>query len=186
MTSVDESGKPKTQKQFTHQHLQKLVTLIKEDEPKIGSGNGEDQEKQDDGTIESYQETIDNWAEGMITESISCVCYVVLFAILIIIGVLFFLDQFGFSQQWLTIGIGQSTHSLIHFLLYAIPPIAAAVGGAFKLTERKYNDIMADMEEKKQVFKQSKRYRSLMGRETVADAITIVSTFVAAITALVS
>lgn len=195
----DQQGQqdPKDQKNlFLSRRLVELATLIKDDKLITDSGNGENQGEQDDKTLESCQETIDTWAESMIPESMTLCKHLILFGIMILIVVLFFLDQFGFpvrdwswrinTSKWLMDSTGRSTHSIIHFVLYAIPPIAAAFGGSFKLTERQYNDIMADMGDEKKAFKQSKKYRSLRENETIADAVTIVSVFIAAITALAS
>ena len=188
---------PKDQKNsFSRWRLEELVTLIEKGKLITDSGNGENQGEQDDKTVESCQETIDTWAESMIPESMTLCKHLIFIGIMILIVVLFFLDQFGFpvrdwswrinASKWLMDRTGRSTHSIIHFVLYAIPPIAAAFGGSFKLTERQYNDIMADMGDEKKAFKQSKKYRSLRENETIADAVTIVSVFIAAITALAS
>ena len=180
-------------KQFLLWRLDKLVTLIEKGEPGTGSGNEKNQVRKD---IKSRQETIDTWAKSMIPKSMTLWKYLILIGIMLLIVVLFFLDQFGFPHQdwscqmgflkWSIKISGRPTQSVIHFLLYAIPPIAAAFGGSYKLTERQYNDIMADMGDAKKAFKQSKKYRSLKGKETIADAVTIVSVFIAAITALAS
>lgn len=126
---------------------------------------------------------IDYWVESKTTESLTSWQKIVLFVSMIVIIFVFAVQQrlpliLGFFPD----NSRCAVYLFCHFTVLVLPAISAAVTSITNITVKRYDKAIELLCEKEQnIFKRSAAYQRKIAWKTITDALTIITTFIAAI-----
>ena len=137
---------------------------------------------------DKLQKVIDRWQQAQPKYKLRCEHYIVLGLVVIVICGLFALYQLFPVCTVLSLGTYQvKWHTLFQILITILPALSAAFANISSMNISDYDQTLEGLsEEKKGVLKRSTEYRNALAWKEVCQGITIITAFIAAITAIPS
>lgn len=157
--------------------------------PKINSEASEETfENPDQVYAKKLQKVIDRWQQAQPKYKLGNVHYIVLAVTVLVICGLFALYQLFPICKVFSLGTYQVTwHTLFQILITILPALSAAFANISSMNISDYDQTLEGLsEEKKGVLKRSTKYRNALAWKEVCQGLTIITAFIAAITAIPS
>lgn len=153
---------------------------------KPGSRASKNACEEDKNYTKELQKAIDTWQQSIPKYTLGRRHRLVLMVVVLVIVILFGSYQLLPICKVFSLGSYQVRwHTLFQFLILVLPALIAALASVHRITMSNYDQTLESLSEEKQsVFKRSSEYRKAVGWAVVYQGLTIIATFIAAITAI--
>lgn len=129
------------------------------------------------------QHKIDYWVESKTREKLTLLQLIVLLGSMFVIVLMFaFQQRLPMLLGKLPAGTGRTVYFICHFAVLILPAISAACTSIANIAVKRYDRAIELLCEKEQkIFKRSAAYQNKIAWKTIAEALTIITAFIAAI-----